>query len=126
MKNFFERKKTENNDFIEIYNRLKSMDKNEISKQIDFNFNQFGIEYLNAMILNSILDIDSEKSNESPNQMISFIEKYSQNVIYKLKRKNFLNNIIKSWQIWFVAIGSFGYFILELTKFILHYGFNIK
>lgn len=126
MKNFFERQKTENNDFIEVYNRLKSMDKNEISKQIDFNFNKFGVENLNAMILNSILDIDSEKTNESHNQMISFIEKYSQNVIYKLKRKNFLNNIIKSWQIWFVAIGSFGYFILELTKFILHYGFNIK
>lgn len=126
MKNFFPRQKTENNDFNEIYNRLKSMDKNEIAKQIDLNFNRFGVEYLNAMILNSILDIDSDKSNESLNQMILFIEKYSQNLINKLKRKNFLTNIIKSWQIWFVAIGSFGYFILELTKFILHYCFNIK
>lgn len=126
MKNFFERQKTENNDFIEVYNRLKSMDKNEISNQIDLHFYKYGIEYLNAMILNSILDIDSDKLNESPNQMILFIEKYSQNLINKSRRKNSLNNIIKSWHIWFVAIGSFGYFILELTKFILHYFFNIK
>lgn len=120
---FFKRSELLNDDFSEIYNKIKLLNKRDISKEIDANYERFGLEFLNAMILNSILDIDSD---ESPNQMISFIEKYSQNVINKLKRKNFLNNIIKSWQIWFVAIGSFGYFILELTKFILHYCFNIK
>ena len=73
------------------------------------------------MILNSILDIDSDKSSESYNHMILFIEKYSQNLINKQRRKNTLNRIIKSWHIWFVAIGSFGYFLFELTKFILSY-----
>lgn len=102
------------------------MNKKQISEQIEANYNKLGVDYLNAMILNSILDIDSDKSNESSKQIISFIEKYSQNLINKLRRKNSLKNIIKSWHIWFVAIGSFGYFILELTKFILNYCFNIK
>jgi hypothetical protein len=126
MNNFFKRPEVVNNDYNNIYNNLKSLNKKQISEQIEANYNKFGIDYLNAMILNSILDIDSEKSNESSNQIILFIEKYSQTLINKLRRKNALNNIIKSWHIWFVAIGSFGYFILELTKFILNYCFNIK
>lgn len=125
MNNFFKRPDP-TNDFNVIYTRLKSLDKKMIIEEIDTNYNRFGVDYLNAMILNSILDIDIDKSSESYDRMISFIEKYSQNLINKQRRKNTLNKIIKSWHIWFVAIGSFGYFILELTKFILNYCFNIK
>jgi superfamily I DNA and/or RNA helicase len=122
----FKRSVPLNDNFNEIYNKIKLLNKHEISKEIDTKYKRFGLDFLNALILNSILDIDSDKSNKSPNQMISFIEKYSQNLINKERRKNSLNNIIKSWHIWFVAIGSFGYFILELTKFILNHCFNIK
>jgi superfamily I DNA and/or RNA helicase len=126
MNNFFKRQEMVNDNFNEFYNSLKSLSKKEITKEIDAKFIVYGIDFLDAMVLNSILDIDIDKSNETPNQMILFIEKYSQNLLNKFKRKNTLNKIIKSWHIWFVAIGSFGYFILELTKFILHYCFNIK
>jgi hypothetical protein len=125
MTNYFKRPYA-GEDFNEIYTKLKSLDKKMIIEEIDTNYNRFGLEYLHSMILNSILDIDREKSNESQNQIIVFIEKYSQNLINKSNRKNAMSKIIKSWHIWFVAIGSFGYFILELTKFILHYCFNIK
>lgn len=125
MHNFFKRHDP-TNDFNVIYTRLKSLDKKMIIEEMDTNYNRFGVDYLDAIILNSILDIDSDKSSESYNRMISFIEKYSQDLINKQRRKNTLSKIIKSWHIWFVAIGSFGYFILELTKFILNCCFNIK
>ena len=120
MNNLFKRSEVISANYTDIYNKLKSLNKNQISEQINANYNKFGIDFLNPMILNAILDIDSDESNESPNQMISFIEKYSQNLINKTRSNNTLNNIIKSWHIWFVAIGSFCYFILELTKFILN------
>ena len=126
MNSFFKRSAPLNENFNEIYNKIKLLNKHEISKEIDTNYKRFGLDFLNALILNSILDIDSDKSNKSPNQMIPFIEKYSQNLINKERRKDSLNNIIKSWHIWFVAIGSFGYFILEFFKFILNHCFNIK
>jgi hypothetical protein len=123
---FFKRSEALDSNFNDLYSKIKLLNKHEISKEIDAYYKKFGLDFLNAMILNSILDIDSDKSNGSPNHMISFIEKYSQNLINKLRKKDALSNIIKSWHIWFVAIGSFGYFILELTKFILNHCFNIK
>ena len=82
MNNFFKRPDPPN-DFNVIYTKLKSLDKKMIIEEIDTNFNRFGVDYLDAMILNSVLDIDSDKSSESYNRMISFIEKYSLNLINK-------------------------------------------
>ena len=120
MNNFFKRSKGINN-FNDIYTNLKLLNEKEISIVIKTNYNKIGIDFLNSMILNSILDID-----KASNKRISFIEKFSQNLIKNSRRKNELSKIIKSWQIWFVAIGSFGCFIIELIKFVLQYYFKIK
>ena len=71
------------------------------------------------MILNSILDIEAAAYNPEPNMNIAFIEKYCGRLSEQLEFKKSLPKILNSWQGWLIAIGTFGYFILELIKYMI-------
>lgn len=107
------------NDFIEIYNKLKQLTKKEIRPEIDRYYKSHGVNFIDAMILNSILDIEAAPNNPNPNMNIAFIEKYCGSLSEQLKYKGNLSKILDSWQGWTISIGTLGYFLIELTRFII-------
>jgi len=119
--NFFSRNpnSVSDSDYNEIYNDLKQLTKKEIRTKIDSYFKSHGVNFLDAMILNSILDIDAAPNNPNPNMNIAFIEKYCVRLSEQLEFKKNLPKILNSWQGWMIAIGTFGYFLVELIKFII-------
>ncbi len=119
--NFFSRNpnSTSDSDFNEIYNGLKQLTKKEIRAKIDDYFKSYGVKFLEAMIVNSILDIDAAPNNPKPNMNIAFIEKYCVRLSEQVEFKKNLPKILNSWQGWMIAIGTFGYFLVELIKFII-------
>ncbi|GEM_PF-5798815 len=117
--NIFSRNSEFKRDFNEIYSKLKQSPKNEIRTEIDGYFKSYGVSFLEAMILNSILDIEATPNFPDPNKNIAFIEKYCVRLSEKLEFKKNLPKILNSWQGWMIAIGTFGYFLVELIKFII-------
>lgn len=107
------------NDFNEIYTGLKQLTKKEIQAKIDDYYKSHGVRFLEAMIMNSILDIEAAPNNPNPNMNIAFIEKYCIRLSEKIELKKNLPKILNSWQGWMIAIGTFGYFLVELIKFII-------
>lgn len=110
---------TPDSDFNDIYNGLKQLKKAEIRAKIDDYFKSYGVKFLDAMIVNSILDIDAAPNNTNPNMNIAFVEKYCVRLSEQVEFKKNLPKILNSWQGWMIAIGTFGYFLVELIKFII-------
>ncbi len=107
------------NDFNGIYNRLKMISKGEVKAEIDAYFKSYGCSFLDAMILNSTLDIEGVSDNPNPKMNIAFIEKYCVRLLDQHEFKKNLPKILDSWQGWMIAIGTLGYFLVELIKFII-------
>lgn len=106
---------------LAIYNKLKKLPKESVKESIDSYYKTYGLQFLESLIANAILDIESGPNNPNPNLTIEYIEKYSERLIEKEERRKNLPKILDTWQIWLVAIGTFGLFLLELLKFIIEY-----
>lgn len=107
------------NKYLELYNEIKTSSNDFVKETIDFNFKIYGVEFLESLIANAILDIEAAPNNPKPNRTIAYIEKYSELLIQNEDRKKNFAKIINSLQVWIITIGTFGLFILELTKFIV-------
>jgi hypothetical protein len=108
-------------NYLTIYRELKNLPKEKIKEAIDNYYKTYGLQFLESLITNSILDIEAAPTNPTPNLIIGYIEKYSERLIDKEERKKNLPKILDTWQVWLVAIGTAGLFILEFVKFILNY-----
>ena len=106
-------------EYFDIYNDLKKLPIDAIKNQIDGYFKSHGLQFVEALVMYAILDIDSVNYNPIPNVSVTYIEKYSERLILMEVRRNNLSKIINTWQIWLVAIGTIGLFLLELLKFLL-------
>lgn len=105
--------------YLAIYTELKKLPRESVKESIDSYYKTYGLEFLESLIANAILDIESAPNNPNPNLIIAYIEKYSERLIEKEERRKNLPKILDTWQIWLVAIGTFGLFLLELFKFII-------
>ncbi|MGE0637120.1 MAG: hypothetical protein AB7P01_11810 [Bacteroidia bacterium] len=109
------------NNYLKIYLELKVLPKERIKETIDNYYKTHGLQFLESLITNAIFDIESAPTNPKPNQIITYIEKYSERLIEKEERKKNLPNILNKLNIWLIAIGTIGLLILEIVKFILDY-----
>lgn len=109
-------------DYIQIISELRKLSFTEISKKIDdyYKWKDFGnskIEFLRRLsveaYLNSTIEVDDNA--------LKFIEKYcDKKVISESLKSNFLR-ILRSWQLWGVALATIAMAAIEVFKFILDY-----
>jgi hypothetical protein len=115
---FFPRPEQPESD-IDLYNRLKQFSRKEIKAELDTIFKIRGAQHLYKVLTNSLLDIEREGLSTNPN--IQFIESYSLQLLNKEGRGKALAEVLKTLEGRLIAIGSFGLFLLELTKYVLSF-----